>query len=293
MPSLWTALALLPLGVVAAYSRREMTRRETTLLIAGLVLLLVGSRFIPWPYLAVWSSARSLMPALVLAGVLVMARRRTADESDPLLRTRAMLLLSVSALCSLVQFPFASPIYFFYVAPLAILSALALYRYLRPASTVIPRAVTAFYLVFGIWLVNTGSIYGMGKFYRSHAPTEKLVPRAGLEVTRVQAIVYNYAISLLLEHARGGYTWASPDCPEIYFLSGLRNPTRTLFEFFDDPSGRTERVLHDLEAHGVTAIVLNMTPGFSPPVSYELGSRLARRYPAAEQVGNFIVRWQP
>jgi hypothetical protein len=112
-------------------------------------------------------------------------------------------------------------------------------------------------------------------------------------VPRVQAIVYNYAISLLLEHARGGYTWASPDCPEIYFLSGLRNPTRTLFEFFDDPSTRTERVMRALDAHGVTAIVLNTTPGFSPGVSYDLGVRLAQRYPAAEQVGNFIVMWQP
>ena len=293
MPPLWTALALVPLGIVAACSRRALTRRETTLLIAGLALLLVGSRFIPWPYLAVWSSARHLLPALVLVGVLLVARPRAADESDPLLRTRVMLLLSVTALCSLVQFPFASPIYFFYVAPLVVLSTAALYRYLRPASNVIPRAVTAFYLVFGVWLVNTGSLYGMGRFYRSQAPTERLVPRAGLAVTRVQAIVYNYAISVLLEHARGGYTWASPDCPEIYFLSGLRNPTRTLFEFFDEPSGRTERVLHDLDTHGVTAIVLNMTPGFSPGISHELAVRLAQRYPRAEQVGNFIIRWQP
>jgi hypothetical protein len=117
--------------------------------------------------------------------------------------------------------------------------------------------------------------------------------RGGLQIGRVQAIIYNYTIALLLEHARGGYTWASPDCPEIYFLSGLRNPTRTLFEFFDEPAGHTERVLHALELHGVTAIVMNATPGFSPRISDELAGALEERYPSAERIGNFLVRWQP
>jgi hypothetical protein len=296
MPPLWTALALLPLGVLALHARRQLTRRERRLLIVALVLLLVASRFVAWPYLAVWSAARSLLPALVLVGVMVLSRRRSADENDPLLRRRAMLLLSVTALCSLVQFPFASPVYFLYVAPLVALSALALFRYLRPASNVVPLSVTAFYMAFAVLLVNTSSLYGMGTVYRPYYRTARLTPeRAGgaLEIGRVQSIVYNYAISLLLEHARGGYTWASPDCPEIYFLSGLRNPTRSLFEFFDEPAGRTERVLRALDEHRVTAIVMNATPGFSPGISDELAGALAQRYPEAERVGNFLVRWQP
>jgi fermentation-respiration switch protein FrsA (DUF1100 family) len=296
MPSLWTALALLPLGVLARHARRPLTRRESTLLIAALVLLLLASRFVAWPYLGVWSAARNLVPALVLVGVMVLARRRGADEGDPLLRRRMLLLLSVTALCSLVQFPFASPVYFLYVAPLVVLSTLALVRYLRPASSAVPRAVTAFYLAFAIWLVNTSSLYGMGTVYRPYYRVARLAPeRSGgaLEIGRVQSIVYNYTIALLLEHARGGYTWASPDCPEIYFLSGLRNPTRSLFEFFDEPVGRTERVLRALEQHGVTAIVMNATPGFSPRISDELAGALAQRYPQAERVGNFLVRWQP
>jgi hypothetical protein len=294
LPSLWTALALLPLGALAFHARRRLARRETTLLIVALVLLLVAGRFVPWAYRGVWSAARNLVPALVLAGVIVLSRRRAADENAPLLRSRTMLLLSVTAMCSLVQFPFASPLYFLYVAPLVLLSMLALVRYLRPVSSVVPASVTAFYLAFGLLLVNTSSLYGMGTVYRPYYRVARLTPgRGGLEVGRVQSIVYNYAVSLLLEHARGGYTWASPDCPEIYFLSGLRNPTRTLFEFFDEPVGRTERVLRALEDHGVTAIVLNATPGFSPGISEELADALAQRYPEGERVGNFLVRWQP
>jgi hypothetical protein len=294
LPPIWTALDLLPLAVLAFHARRQLTRRETTLLIAALALLLVASRFVLWAYLGVWSSARNLVPALVVTGVMVLARHRAADEDAPLLRGRTMLLLSVTAMCSLVQFPFATPLYFLYVAPLVVLSALALVRYLRPASTAVPAGVTAFYLAFALWLVNTSSLYGMGTLYRPYYPVARLTPgRGGLEVGRIQSIVYNYAVSLLIEHARGGYTWASPDCPEIYFLSGLRNPTRTLFEFFDERAGHTERVLRALEAHGVTAIVLNATPGFSPGISEELADALEQRYPEGERVGNFLVRWQP
>jgi hypothetical protein len=295
MPPLWTSLALLPLGAAVLLARRQPTRRAAALLIVALVSLLVAGRFVAGPYRAMWYSARSLVPALVLAGVMVLSRRRMADEDAPLLRSRTMLLLSVTALCSLVQFPFASPIYFCYVAPLVALSALALVCHLRPAATTVPMAVTAFYLAFAMWLVNTSSLYGMGTVYRPYFRTERLTPArgGGLEIPRVQAMGYNYVIPLLREHARGGYTWASPDCPEIYFLSGLRNPTRSLFEFFEDSTGHTERVLHALDARGVTAIVMNRTPGFSPDISDELAGALAQRYPVAERVGNFLVRWTP
>ena len=37
----------------------------------------------------------------------------------PLRRQQVMLLLSLAAMCSLVQFPFSAPVYFLYIAPLA------------------------------------------------------------------------------------------------------------------------------------------------------------------------------
>jgi hypothetical protein len=97
---------------------------------------------------------------------------------------------------------------------------------------------------------------------------------------------------ILRRHAKGGYTWASPDCPEIYFLSGLRNPTRTLFDFFDDPTQRTERILAALERHGVTAIVLNRAPQFSANIPDDLVEELERRYPLGANAGKFQIRWR-
>jgi hypothetical protein len=116
--------------------------------------------------------------------------------------------------------------------------------------------------------------------------------RAGIEIPSYQAPAYHGLVTMLRQRARGGYTWASPDCPEIYFLSGLRNPTRSLFNFFDDPRQGGARLLGAIDAHGVTAIVLNRMPTFSPPLTNDLVAALEQRYPFAADFGPFQLRWR-
>jgi hypothetical protein len=106
------------------------------------------------------------------------------------------------------------------------------------------------------------------------------------------AKMYNIAVRLLRRHTRGGYTWASPDCPEIYFLAELRNPTRSLFDFLDEPAGRTARIMDALQRHGVTAVVLNRAPQFSAQIPDDLVAELEKRYPYGANVGKFQIRWQ-
>src|SRR6185436_3084190 len=103
--------------------------------------------------------------------------------------------------------------------------------------------------------------------------------------------VYRQLVPALRARARGGYTWASPDVPEIYFLSGLKNPTRTLYDFFDDPRGRRQRILQTLQAYGVTAVVLNRLPVFSNALASDLVSDLEERYPYAMNIGPYQLRW--
>ncbi len=54
---------------------------------------------------------------------------------------------------------------------------------------------------------------------------------------------------------------------KVYFLYGFRNPTRTLFDFFDEPTGRTERILELVHSKGVNLVVINREPAFSNPIS--------------------------
>ena len=89
-----------------------------------------------------------------------------------------------------------------------------------------------------------------------------------------------------------GVTYVTPDAPEAYFLSGLRNPTPVFFDFFDDPVDRTERTLATLEREDVRVIALNRSPQVSGPPARDLIAALESRYPRAANVGRFIVRWR-
>lgn len=292
---LWTMLACIPLVAVAFLARQQAARRRWV--VAGLGVVLVAIVVVAgWKsvvYREVWFSVQNVLPLLAVAGVAVLWRERAADEDEPLLRPRLMALLCVMALCNLVQFPYFVANYFCYVAPLVLLAAVAMSAYLRIASRAVVGLVMAFYLAFAVTRANRTTLYTMAVYYQPYLPTTVLaLPRGGIEVPTVHAEVYRPLILLLRERARGGYTWASPDMPEVYFLSGLKNPTRTLFDFFDDTTGRTARILGALDTHGVTAIVLNRAPAFSAPLSDDLVGALEQRYPFGTNVGPFQVRWR-
>ena len=105
--------------------------------------------------------------------------------------------------------------------------------------------------------------------------------------------VYLETMALLRAHARGDYVYAGPDTPEIYALTGLRNPTRSLFDYLDPTgSARGERLLRTLRSRGVTAIVINARPGFSDPLRPRTVAVLRTRYPFHQRIGAFDVRWR-
>ena len=299
MLPLATLLTLaLPVGIIAfgaVTARRATGRRPFILLALVLALLVVLTGQSTLLYRLVWSSARTVLPALVVAGVAVLSRHRSADAEAPLLRSHAMLLLCIAAMCSLIQLPFSVALYFCYVAPLIVLSALALFRYLPPMNPAVPATLVAFYLAFAVCRINTAAPYGMGRFYLpdSAVAFEAIAGvRGEVRTPRVLARQYQAITYLLQTHARGGYTWASPDSPEIYFLADLKNPTRSFYEFFDDSTGHSARILHALDAHGVTAIVENKKPAVSAPFPAELVAALESRYPRAAEIGPYQVRWR-
>src|SRR5262249_49783258 len=74
-------------------------------------------------------------------------------------------VLAVTAVCSLVQFPYSSPIYFLYAAPLGALAAAAVVAVL-PGAPGLPAAATlAFYVLFAVKWIHPGFIYDMGLHY--------------------------------------------------------------------------------------------------------------------------------
>lgn len=294
-PALISLVAVVPLGALLAMGRRPRLAWGDFVLsaaILGAVLLLAG-RSMP-VYRMVWWSVRTLIPVVVAWGALLLVRRDASPAFDAERHQLLMLLLAITALCSLVQFPFSAPVYFCYVAPLLVLTTTAVIAtaYPRPLG-LMPAIVAIFYVGFALLWTNRGSIYDMdGRFMPHHDTALLALPRGGLHVPPDDSAEYARAVQLIRTHAHGDYVYAAPDAPELSFLTGLRNPTPLLFDFFDDSSSHTDRVLAALDSRQVRVVAINRRPSFSGQLSPRLERELVRRFPDSAVAGRFVVRWR-
>ena len=156
-------------------------------------------------------------------------------------------------------------------------------------------AILIFYLAFWIFAPLLVSIYNLGLRYAPNQQTSTLaLPRGGaLRVDPKLAGEYADLIPLIQQHAAGEYIYAGPDAPEVYFLAGNRNPTRTLFDFLDqDTVHRSQNILDAIARNQVNVIAVREQPYFSQPLSPGLIQALAVQFPNAQTVGEFQVRWR-
>lgn len=299
VPSLKTTgtwiVPLLALLGIAIYPRVRPSRWRDGSVILALLAVLVGSGKHVQLYRFGWYSTVMIVPVAAVAGALLLLRRKTVTLRR---RGELFLLLAVAALCSLIEYPFSAPIYFCYVAPLAIMAVVALIGALpadRPSAPAILASLVAFYTLFAVLRVTPSFLYHMGERYEPDRQTTRLdLARAGgLRIASQEAGLYEQLVSVMRLHAgSSAYAYAAPDCPEVYFLSGMRNPTRTLFDFFDDSRNKTGRIMQTLQTDQVNVVVISNMPAFSGRLMPSLVEALTVAYPNAAQVGKFEVRWR-
>src|SRR5260370_21758618 len=143
--------------------------------------------------------------------------------------------------------------------------------------------------------MTPGFVYVLGTRYTPDIQKVRLsLPRAGgLRVSAATAREYEELDSLIRQHARGEYILAKPDCPEVYFLSGFRDPGSIFYDFYEDASGRTQRALAAIELHKINLVVLNHHPPVAGPSSDDLRAALEHEFPNRADAGHFEVRWKP
>jgi hypothetical protein len=265
------------------------------LLILGLGVILILSAKSNLAFAVGWHSFSSAIPVLALVGTAVLWKQAPTDgEPERLRRQQLTLLLSVMSFCSLVMFPFYTPVYFCYVAPLAILSAAGIFKSLPRPPGLVLGSLVVFYILFAVLRVTPAmKCRNLNREARCQPIERLLLERAGkLWVARNEALLYDKLIPLIQSHAHGQFMYATPDCPEVYFLSGLRNPTRTLYDLFDERNGRDAKILQSIESHGVNVIALNGAYLGSGPIGPGLRSALEERFPNSEKIDYFEVRWK-
>lgn len=294
LPAPGTLVAALPYAVLlfAPALPQRFERPLAAALAVALAALVAFAGTNRDVYQAIWLGLRPLVPLGALV-VVAMAGRRDTDPAGVRRREIAFLLVAGASFVSLVQFPYAFGIYFCYAAPLVALALAAIVR-ARPSPRLLHLAVLAFYVAFATLWLNRGFVRGFGVRFIFDGPTAELQAEraAGIRVYDDVKAEYDGVLALVRQHARSPYIYAGPDSPELYFLAERRNPTKTLFDIFDDPDGRTARILAAIEAKDVDVVVLNTRPEFSPHAPLDLMQGLGDRFPSWQQVGHFNVGWR-
>ncbi len=276
----WTVVpGLAAVGLLWAAGRlRASSRGPAALALAALLTLGLaadgpgGGAFLT----ILWYAALTWLPALALWAAWLFAR-------SPSEHPEAFAVVATAVLWSLVSFPYASPAYFFYVAPLVVPATLAVVR----ASGRRPGAVLG---VLAVVFLLLGGGYAAGVAASGTTPLPG--DRGGIRVSAADARLYGALVDTVRARAAGGGLWATPDAPEVYFLTGLPNPTRTLYEFLDPEPPDSAAVASMLRTHHVRVVVLNTRPLFSPLPGPPVLRLLRERYPRTDTLGPFVVRWR-
>ena len=203
---------------------------------------------------AVWRSVTVLTPIVVLVGAILVWMRRKHGGRSKLQRQQVVLLISLAAVCSLVQFPFAAPIYLSYSAPLTLLALVAIVSTCKiQPGTYALASVVGLYLTFGVVSLVPRYIYEVTWMVGSMQTMEE--SRAGgLQIE--QAAFFDDLARFLRQHSPNGLLLAGNDCPELYFLSGLKNVTR------DDTGIPPEEMLKAMQSGELNLVVINDAPFF-------------------------------
>ncbi len=224
-------------------------------------------------------AARALPTVLACAFASLVITQRRTSASEP--RAEVFAVMAVASVWALVEFPFFGLIYFFYVAPLLVLAAVAVFgAFGQPGGKLSASAALVFFTLFAVHRMPP------------HAGALMTAVRGGIVVSAPDSAEDQNLVEVVRAHSRNNYTFATPDCPEVYFLTGLSNPTRTMYDFFDDTTGRTDRLLRLLSERQITVVTINQQPLFSGPPEPRFLAALAARYPDSATVGRYIVRWR-
>jgi hypothetical protein len=301
-------LAALPLaavlggGLFVVGGRRR--RIENAVLVVLVALLAASGTEIG--FFAGLHAVRNVMPFVVAIGLGILL---TSDRLKLSAQQKQYLYLTISAavMCSLVQYPHAYGIYFFYAAPMALLAAVFIAAY-QPSPW--RRALTgalAFYLAFAALRLNGPDPHAnVAWLGRVREAVQMDLERCSLIVAAEEAAAYRDLVAAIHAHSEpGSRIFATPDCPEVYFLSTRRNPTGVMYEFFR-PELLSDHctLLQMLDEDNVNVVVVNGYPGFSQRVDSRLLAAIGQRYdhmqPILMDVGSgnppverFRVYWRP
>lgn len=271
----WKALPIV-LIVVASY--RSRVPHTVTILLALVLVFVLTWTDARW-HQGFWHALRSTFP-IGIALVAGLGLRRSGQAWMPM-------GLVVLALMSLSQFPFASPIYFVYLIPIAVVGALMLPSPpLRGQRLLGVVGLGAAFI--GATQVVPAAPNAIG-IARVEPPLLESLPgsRGGLLIAPEEAAIFGQLHRLLRDSIPAGAIWAGPDSPEVAFLSSRPDVNRDPFSFLS----KADRIDDAMFLPEVVAVIVRTRPPFSPAVGGLTLRQIEARFRRRAVVGPFLVFW--
>jgi hypothetical protein len=255
----------------------------------GLVVLLAPADALFYRF--GWMSIVGLLPLVAVLGAIHLLRSRESDQSG--VEANALLLGCMAVSITLIEFPFAAPIYVLYAFPLTLLAAVALLGTVRRAQTGQLATFLLFLGLFGSLRVMPYPVPWKGDRIYPHEPTVELtLPRSGIRVPESDARVFETLIPTIQTQAAGRPIWAGPDAPEVYFLTGIPNRTRTMFDFLAPDFGQQPSPAELVDSLGAGVAVVKLRTQFSAPLDSASIARLGTRFREGRRIGDYLVLWR-
>jgi hypothetical protein len=275
------------LGIVAAamyWDKFQGKAIGAALGLGAVVIVAKASQSFDWVY-AIWCSVVVLTPVVVLLGVVLVWFRRQADTRTKLQREQIVLLVSLAATCSLTQFPFAAAIYLSYMIPLTLLALVAIISTGKTQRGTFALApVLGLYLAFGVVCLVPRYIYEI-TWIVGRMQTMQSSRAGGLKIE--EAAFFDQLAWFLQQHSPNGKMFAGNDCPELYFLAGLKNVAH------DDGGETPDAILKAIQSDDLNLVVVNDAPFFpGAAMRPDVKAEIASRYPHSTRFGIFQVFWK-
>lgn len=242
--------------------------------------------------LAAW---RWLLPLLSVAATVQLVRTPHASVFK---RMALFCLTTFAAFLSLNQYPFTSPIYFFFCVPFVLIAAISLACFeqtiQRSSTAPLPKVAlfTGMFATIAL-LCFCAMRFGVDGFYGEYSGTvrgSELRYLSGVAVPAIQVDVYDRLLELADNVLSEDQTLlAGPDCPQVYFLTGRPNPTAYMYDMFVTDPDYYHKLLELAHSDKIGMVVVNRAPEFSAIWPATLFHMMAEKFVYVEEVGRFVV----
>jgi hypothetical protein len=172
-----------------------------------------------------------------------------------------------------------------YAVPLTLLALVAIVSTGKTQrGTYALASVVGFYLAFGVVSLVPLYIYEVTHVLGPMRTMQ--TPRAGgLKIE--EAVFFDDLAHFLRAHSPNGLMFAGNDCPELYFLSGLKSVTH------DDTGASPEEIVKVIQSDNLNLVVINDAPFFpGAAMRPDVKAEVMKRFPHSTRFGIFHVFWR-